>query len=205
MGRKRTFFVRPGQRFGRLTVVEERPRERPGRSALWEALCTCECGGQTAVLLQALKDGLTQSCGCMRKRGTLSEKRRACRTRPRKYTVEMGERFGKLTVIREFRHETPGGYFVWRAVCQCDCGAQVSPLVKSLREQIIRSCRGLRREYPPRNSVEFRGGSAGPASVDCLDVPAVRADGAAVGVEDDLVEDLVAYDELDYLSPAATA
>ena len=52
-----------GQRFGKLTVVSLysiTPRK---------FLCTCDCGGQTIVQPGNLKDGHTQSCGCIKSLG----------------------------------------------------------------------------------------------------------------------------------------
>lgn len=50
-----------GQRFYRLTVVEERPHTVKHRK--W--LCKCECGGEKVVLGVSLQSGATRSCGCL--------------------------------------------------------------------------------------------------------------------------------------------
>ena len=49
-----------GQRFGRLTVLEENGRSK--RRVLWK--CQCDCGHTTTVLGASLVGGATQSCGC---------------------------------------------------------------------------------------------------------------------------------------------
>ena len=50
-----------GQRFGKLTAVECTKRDKHG-NALW--FCVCDCGNETEVIMQSLKDGRTKSCGC---------------------------------------------------------------------------------------------------------------------------------------------
>ena len=53
-----------GQKFGRLTVINEAGRSKCCK-ALW--LCVCSCGGNKVVLGRNLKKGTTKSCGCLRK------------------------------------------------------------------------------------------------------------------------------------------
>lgn len=66
-GRKPTLFVEPGQRFGRLTVVDpERRRENPhGSGTQRAALCICECGTEKLVSIYQLLNGKMDSCGCL--------------------------------------------------------------------------------------------------------------------------------------------
>ena len=59
MSRRRSLI---GQRFGRLTVVEQ--VESKGRYTRW--LCQCECGNQKLVLGNNLINNSTKSCGCLR-------------------------------------------------------------------------------------------------------------------------------------------
>lgn len=51
-----------GQRFGRLTVLEEDGRDKHG-NVMWK--CKCECGNTTCVSTSSLKNGHTRSCGCL--------------------------------------------------------------------------------------------------------------------------------------------
>ena len=51
-----------GQRFGRLTVLEECGRNKDGR-VMWK--CKCDCGEEVIVQGKLLRDGRTQSCGCL--------------------------------------------------------------------------------------------------------------------------------------------
>lgn len=51
------------QRFGRLTAKEYAFTEK-GKSSTWR--CLCDCGKETLVVLTSLKNGNTQSCGCLK-------------------------------------------------------------------------------------------------------------------------------------------
>jgi hypothetical protein len=44
----------------------------------------------------------------------------------RRYFAEPGQRFGRLTVIREVRKHYPSARPVWAADCACDCGNAVT-------------------------------------------------------------------------------
>lgn len=61
-----------GQKFGRLTVVRIKRRDRNG-GLLWE--CLCDCGNTTVVYGFCLRGGQTKSCGCIGK-SKLSKKER---------------------------------------------------------------------------------------------------------------------------------
>ena len=63
-----------GRRFGRLTVLKR--VENRGTKLMW--LCQCTCGKQKVFRGQSLRDGVTNSCGCLR-----SERMRRGPTHPR--------------------------------------------------------------------------------------------------------------------------
>lgn len=54
-----------GQKFGRLTVLEQRP-SRAGQT-MW--LCQCECGKTTTAFGKLLKRLHVKSCGCLKAEG----------------------------------------------------------------------------------------------------------------------------------------
>lgn len=58
------FIEMSGQRFGRLTVVERNGSYR-GKKAIWRA--SCDCGGEISVIGVNLRNGHTQSCGCLKR------------------------------------------------------------------------------------------------------------------------------------------
>lgn len=53
-----------GQRFGRLTVLEDLGKDNRGKP-LW--LCRCDCGAEVQRNTMVLRTGKTRSCGCLRK------------------------------------------------------------------------------------------------------------------------------------------
>lgn len=59
-----------GHKYGRLEVVRRVTNSKSG-AARW--LCQCECGNLSIVISANLRQGLTQSCGCLR--NELSSKR----------------------------------------------------------------------------------------------------------------------------------
>lgn len=55
-----------GKKFGRLTVIQLRPDNSPGRRKLkWE--CRCDCGNTTFVVSNYLRTGKVTSCGCYKR------------------------------------------------------------------------------------------------------------------------------------------
>ena len=56
------FIDMAGNRFGRLVVLGQDGNTNAGQ-AKW--LCLCDCGKQTTVRGQQLRNGRTQSCGCL--------------------------------------------------------------------------------------------------------------------------------------------
>lgn len=58
------FIDLAGQKFGRLTVVEQQGKSKDGR-ILW--LCICDCGNEKVVSGHDLKNEDTKSCGCLLK------------------------------------------------------------------------------------------------------------------------------------------
>lgn len=85
-----------GQRFGKLTVLEELGGGR--------ILCRCDCGTIKEFNKSNVKRGLAKSCGrCVRRH-----------TRRDLIKDTVGRRFGKLTVLKELGYR--------RVLCRCDCG-----------------------------------------------------------------------------------
>lgn len=113
--------VKPGQRFGRLTVLRELSNRR------FE--CKCDCGRVTTVSKTNLTNGLVHSCGCLRN-GT--------------HTKDItGQRFGRLTVLRQV--EKPIAYSPYAQwLCRCDCGKEIVAVSGNLVDGRTRSCGCLR-------------------------------------------------------------
>lgn len=99
-----------GQRFGRLVVIEKAGNNKEGR-AMW--LCRCSCGNERIILGKSLRNGHTQSCGCLNKEIN-SE---------RSLINRVGQRFGRLVVeerAQDYIAKNGNHHVMWR--CRCDCG-----------------------------------------------------------------------------------
>ena len=64
-----------------------------------------------------------------------------------RHIVNPGNKYGRLTVIRELRKVGPDGRRYRAALCRCDCGKEVTPRVSSLKSGDARSC-GCSRGRP---------------------------------------------------------
>jgi hypothetical protein len=62
LGGRNTLTISAGQRYGRLEVISQ-GQTRPGGELRWN--CRCDCGNETLVGAQALREGVTNSCGCL--------------------------------------------------------------------------------------------------------------------------------------------
>ena len=54
-----------GQKFGRLTVIEDSGKLNKNGDVLWT--CTCLCGAEKRAVAFNLRLGITRSCGCLQK------------------------------------------------------------------------------------------------------------------------------------------
>lgn len=112
-----------GQRFGRL-VVEEYAFTKNKR-AYWK--CKCDCGTFKNIPTGALRNGETQSCGCLRKEVS-------SRTRSKDIS---GQRFGMLVAVNyEYTDNSRNRH--WK--CICDCGKITYPSAGSLLQGNTTSC-----------------------------------------------------------------
>ena len=117
-----------GQKFGMLTAI--RPTDkRSGTSIVWE--CRCDCGEVIFASTHNLTSGKIKSCGCLK---TETTRRNTDKGISRNI---VGQRFGKLTVIRPTERRN-GGSILWE--CRCDCGNMVFATILSLSSGITRSC-----------------------------------------------------------------
>lgn len=106
-----------GNKYGRLTVLRQATKEEKNNrhGAFW--FCQCECGKTTVVRGFSLRQGNVQSCGCLRHEQII------------KSNIERsggdltGQRFGKLTVIKEApSKQNLRGQNLRYWECKCDCG-----------------------------------------------------------------------------------
>ena len=116
-----------GQKFGRLTVLEEYLLPQSSGKNQRFCKCQCDCGNIIEVSASHLKTGHSQSCGCINRE----------KNSERSIIREEGNRYGKLTVLKEYGRDS-NGRVLW--MCICDCGNEKIALGKSLRAGLCNSC-----------------------------------------------------------------
>lgn len=116
-----------GRKCGRLLVLEESPRPDSvsGREIYWK--CQCDCGNIAIVRGTQLRNGKTQSCGCLQKEKT---------TDLRKKDIT-NKRFGHLIALFPNGLDT-NKHYLWH--CKCDCGGECDINVSNLTGGLIKSC-----------------------------------------------------------------
>ena len=116
-----------GQKFGRWTVLKK-DNSKKG-TAYW--ICKCDCGTIKSVCGTSLRNGTSQSCGCLKIENS--------RINNGKYIDEIGNRYGKLIVIAKDEESSINKHRAqW--VCKCDCGNIITVSSKCLREKKTTSC-----------------------------------------------------------------
>lgn len=104
--KKHGFVDETDNRYGRLKVLELAGTKGSDRGMRWK--CQCDCGNIIEVAGRDLRQGKTQSCGCL-----MNE------ARGQSLVVdETGKIYGRLTVIERVKEQT--GKARW--ICQCECG-----------------------------------------------------------------------------------
>lgn len=109
-----------GQKFGRLTVIDETDQRKRG-SSVW--ICRCECGTIKLVSSDHLRQRKITSCGIGK-----------CKTG---FVNLIGKKFGKLTII-ELTNLKSGRNFVW--LCKCECGNEKKIGGEFLQKGKSKSC-----------------------------------------------------------------
>ncbi len=114
--------IRPGSRFGKLTVESDTGLRKSGY-VVWR--CRCDCGKELNVSTKDLKNGKSRDCGCTTHVG-------------RGANDLTGQRFGKLTVLYPTEKRADQGSVVWHAAC--DCGNECDVSARRLVRGKVRSC-----------------------------------------------------------------
>lgn len=110
-----------GQRFGKLVAIEPTEKRDSSRSIVWR--CVCDCGNKCFARSASLRDGHTQSCGCL-------------------FDLT-GQRFGRLVVLRPTK-KRQCGFVVW--LCKCSCGKTCEVISQNLQSGNTQSCGCFARE-----------------------------------------------------------
>jgi hypothetical protein len=67
--------VKPGEKYGKLTIITEVRKVTPSGRSYRAVLCRCDCGNEVTSALRSLMSGDTGSCGCSRGRAKYEWKR----------------------------------------------------------------------------------------------------------------------------------
>lgn len=116
-----------GKTFGRLTVLYRAENNSNNGHVKW--VCSCSCGNSKLIEVNGthLRNGHTQSCGCLQKE----------KARELNFIDMTGEQFGKITVLRNVG-SNKNGNALWE--CQCECGSKIIIPGIELRRRGPRSC-----------------------------------------------------------------
>ena len=124
-----------GNTYGRLTVIRRATLEeaKGKKGGYW--VCQCSCGNEIVVLGTWLRNGNTQSCGCL-------QRQRAAESNIQRGGGDLtGHRFGYLTVLG-FDHAEVNkqnkNIRYWK--CQCECGNIVIVSTQHLNSGHTKSC-----------------------------------------------------------------
>lgn len=122
--------IKIGDKYGRWTVIKSSDCRKSG-FIWWE--CECSCNNHTIRLVKArdLRNGKSQSCGCL-------NKERVSESSKRKVINEIGHQYGYLTVIERGKN-TPQDQAQW--ICKCsNCGSFTTVRGEDLRNGHTQSC-----------------------------------------------------------------
>lgn len=108
----------------KIIVIKEvpRPEQRKGTHTFWECQCTA-CNEIFIAEGTKLRNGHTKSNGCWQN----------------KNTINIGDRFGKLTIIKLIGPKNNYTRSIWYE-CKCDCGNIIQACGKDLRYGSPKSC-----------------------------------------------------------------
>lgn len=151
-----------GQNFGKLTVLYRvKPPEhvKNKKTAYWK--CKCNCGNEVIIISTSLKDGRTQSCGCLKSERFAEYNHQCKQTKINQTNLAedeipigkaedlRGKKFERLTVL--YRVEKPNTYkkdysgTFWK--CKCDCGNITIVSAQSLKSSSTKSCGCIQKEH----------------------------------------------------------
>lgn len=118
-------------RFGRLVALFP-VNSIDKQSARW--LCKCDCGNLKVAKRILLKNGKTQSCGCLR--SEVAHQKALLKS-----NIKAGDRFGSLTVLNYVGSKPKcNNELVSFYKCKCDCGNIVEVSGNNLKTGNKKSC-----------------------------------------------------------------
>lgn len=119
-----------GQKYNRLTVIEETAERDSSGCIIW--LCRCDCGNFTKAASAPLRSGHKKSCGCLNLEQASNQ--------GKKNLIDLtSQRFGRLVVLERVPNKTDNSRRVyWK--CQCDCGNTYIGSGHALKSGQLMSC-----------------------------------------------------------------
>lgn len=127
-----------GQKFGKLTVLEQAGYyTSSGGLKYIQWKCQCDCGNICYIPGKSLKNGKTQSCGCLKREKTTERNKDKAKDLT-------NLRFGKLIAQYPTEKRASGNYVIWH--CKCDCGNECDVASGYLLRGNVKSCGCLIKE-----------------------------------------------------------
>jgi hypothetical protein len=124
-----------GKKFGNLLVIERIENKQYKNQSHVMYRCLCDCGRYINVEGQKLRSGVTTHCGCNYKQ-----------------IIDLvGQRFGRLVVIKKERNKNGLKNRSQKWLCQCDCGNTIITISASLKNGCTQSCGCLQKEISSKN------------------------------------------------------
>lgn len=118
-----------GSVFNKLTVIKRTGTNKQGE-ALW--LCKCECGGSIITRGSSLRNGTTQSCGCLQ----FTQRQAMGRANANRLHDLTGKQFGKWLVVERVKSKPRTVLYK----CKCECGTIKNVRATSLTTGASTSC-----------------------------------------------------------------
>ena len=126
------FIDLTGEKFGRLTVINESDKRDKSGNVYWN--CKCDCGKMVSVQGRFLRSGHTKSCGCHKKESWNDYISKT-------FKDMTGERYGNLTVVeRGEDYIDKNNHHTTTWICRCDCGETTKTTRTMLISGRIKSC-----------------------------------------------------------------
>lgn len=122
-----------GKKFNHLTITSMFKNEKH----IWQAACICDCGNKKNMNFFNVRRGFSKTCGCGETASRFSRKHSD--------TSILGQKFGRLTVIKDSRKRAPNGSVLWE--CKCDCGNITYKDSSNLKRGHAVSCGCFKQEF----------------------------------------------------------
>lgn len=136
-----------GKKYGKLTVLYR--VKNIGKLTAW--MCECECGTRKPIAALNLKNGHTQSCGCLGAESSRNNLKKALENI--RYEDLTNQKFGRLTAL--YRVENRANQTTWH--CICECGNEIDVYAASLKNGKTQSCGCYRKEIAQSKAIDMTG------------------------------------------------